>query len=120
MLRLEGHEEGPVLLVEPSDSIGVGAPGDGTQILRAMVTHGVPDAGVVINDPQTVETLGDTRPGQRHGVVIDGKSCEVAAEPLPLEVEVVSRSDGWFVPEKEPRSPIALMLDDEVDMGPCA
>ncbi len=120
MLRLEGHDEGPVLLVEPSDSIGAGAPGDGTRILRAMLTHGVPDAGVVINDPQTVETLGDARPGERHGVVIGGKCGEIAAEPLPLEVEVVSRSDGRFVPEKEPSSPIALMLDDEVDMGPCA
>jgi len=120
MLRLEEHDEGPVLLVEPSDSIGAGAPGAGTQILRAMVTHGVPDAGVVINDPQTVETLGDAQPGERYGVVIGGKSGEITAEPLPLEVEVVSRSDGWFVPEKEPRNPIALMLDDEVDMGPCA
>jgi microcystin degradation protein MlrC len=120
MLRLEEHDEGPVLLVEPSDSIGAGAPGDGTQILRAMVTHGVPDAGVVINDPQTVETLGDAQPGEHYGVVIGGKSGEITAEPLPLEVEVVSRSDGWFVPEKEPRSPIALMLDDEVNMGPCA
>lgn len=64
MLRLEGHDDGPVLLVEPSDGIGAGAPGDGTQVLRAMVAHDVPDAGIVINDPETVRVLEGALPGE--------------------------------------------------------
>jgi microcystin degradation protein MlrC len=120
MARLVEHREGPVLLVEPSDSVSAGAPGDNVRLLRALVEYGIDNAGVVINDPQTVEALGDARPGERHRVVIGGKSRVTAAEPLPLEVQFVSRSDGRFVPENAPQSSSALMLDNEVDMGPCA
>jgi microcystin degradation protein MlrC len=119
MPRLVEHREGPVLLVEPSDSVGAGAPGDNARLLRALVEYGIDKAGVVINDPQTVETLGDTRPGERHGVVIGGKSGEIAAQPLPLEVEVVSRSDGRFVPEAS-RNWLPYVFGQQVDMGPCA
>jgi microcystin degradation protein MlrC len=118
MLRLQRHDEGPVLIVEPSDAIDVGAPGDGTHVLRAMVEYGVPDAGVVINDPETVRTLEDAAPGDRGEVVVGGKSGESGAEPLPLEVEVISRSDGRFVPE-DPINPYASLFGAEVDMGPC-
>ena len=120
MLRLQGHTEGPILLVEPSDSIEAGAPGDSTRVLRALVEQGVPDAGVIVNDPETVAILQNVQPGERRKVGIGGKSGEIGAEPLPLEVEVVSKSDGRFFPENEPTSPLALMFDAEVDMGPCA
>src|SRR5215207_1710737 len=93
MLRLQEHSEGPVLLVEPSDNVCAGAPGDSTRVLRALVERGLPNAGVVINDPETVAALADVRSGERHEVVVGGKSGEIGAEPLPLEVEVVSRSN---------------------------
>ena len=54
MFRLEEHPEGPVLLVEPSDDVGAGAPGDNTDLLRALVEHGVEGAGMVIQDPVAV------------------------------------------------------------------
>jgi microcystin degradation protein MlrC len=119
MLRLQAHREGPVLLIEPSDSIWAGAPGDGTHVLRALVEYGVPDAGVVINDPETVAALADVPIGERRDVVIGGKSGEIGAEPLLLEVEVVSRSSGRFVPESVPSWPFVLPTG-EVDMGPCS
>ncbi len=119
MLLLEQHQEGPVLLVEPSDNVGAGAPGDGTHLLRALVEHSVPNAGIVINDPEAVADLEGARSGERHLMVIGGKSGEIGAESLPLEVEVLSRSDGLFVPEDSP-SLFATILDHEVDMGPCA
>jgi microcystin degradation protein MlrC len=119
MLRLRVHREGPVLLIEPSDSVWAGAPGDGTHVLRALVEYGVPDAGVVINDPETVAALADVPIGERRDVVIGGKSGEIGAEPLPLEVEVVSRSSGRFVPESVPSWPFVLPTG-EVDMGPCS
>jgi microcystin degradation protein MlrC len=74
VIRLEGHREGPVLLVEPSDNLGAGAAGDAAHVLRALVEPGVPDAGVVINDPETVTVLGDAEPDKRRGVEIGGKS----------------------------------------------
>lgn len=119
MARLWGHREGPVLLVEPSDNVEAGAPGDATHLLRAFVEYGVPDSGVVINDPQTVTVLEDVRPGERRKVVVGGKSGEIGVEPLPLEVEVVSRSDGRFEPEAV-GSRLTSTFGKEVDMGPCA
>jgi microcystin degradation protein MlrC len=116
MARLEDHREGPVLLVEPSDSVGDGAAGDATRVLRAMVEHGVPDAGVVINDPETVALLGDVEPGERRAVEIGGRSGQVGSEPLPLVVEVVSTSDGRF----EAEGCTARPYREEVRMGPCA
>jgi microcystin degradation protein MlrC len=118
MLRLQEHSEGPVLLVEPSDNVGAGAPGNSALVLRALVERGVPSAGVVINDPETVAVLGNARPGERHNVVIGGKSRGIGAQPLPLEVEVVSRSNGTFVPEGG-RCWFPYTFGEQVDMGPC-
>lgn len=119
MLRLQGHEEGPVLLVEPSDAIEAGAPGDGTRVLRAFVEYEVPDSGVVIDDPEAVAALEGAAPGDRGEMVIGGKSGEAGAEPLPLEVEVVSKSDGCFVPRNATSHP-AFVSGGVVDMGPCS
>ena len=119
MVLLEQHREGPVLLVEPSDNVGAGAPGDSTHVLRALVDRGIRDAGVVINDPETVSALEGARLGDRREVLIGGKSGEIGAEPLPLKVEVVSKSDGRFVLE-DAQSRLANVFGERVDMGPCA
>jgi microcystin degradation protein MlrC len=116
---LERRREGPVLLVESSDDIWAGAPGDGTCVLRALIEHGVHNAGAIINDPEAVVSLRNARPGERREVLIGGKSDTTPSEPLPLEVELVSRSDGRFVPEGNAYHP-AFVLGDAVDMGPCA
>ncbi len=115
MVRLEDHCEGPVLLVEPSDNVGAGAAGNATHVLQALVEQSVPDAGVVINDPETVAILGDADPGDIRSVEIGGKSGEIGSEPLSLEVEVVSRSDGRFVSE----NPSIFLTDRYVEMGDC-
>lgn len=107
-----------MLLVEPSDSIEVGAPGDGTQLLQALVARDMPDAGIVINDPETVRDLEGALPGDRAEVAIGGKSGEIGAEPLPLRVEVVSGGDGCFVPEDAENRP-AYLVGERVEMGPC-
>ena len=116
MARLEDEKEGPVLLVEPSDNIEAGAAGDATHVLRALVEHNVPESGVIINDPQTVASLADVNTGDVRKVEIGGKSGEIGSEPLPLEVEVVSLSDGRFAPEDQS----VLSVQREVDMGDCA
>jgi microcystin degradation protein MlrC len=120
MLRLQRHDEGPVLLVEPSDSVLSGAPGDGTRLLRALVEYDVPAAGAVVNDPETVAALAVALPGERREVAIGGGSGELGAEPLPLEVELVSRGEGRFVPEKRHPAWPLLGPSIEVDMGPCS
>ncbi len=119
MARLEDHREGPVLLVESSDNVGAGAPGDATCVLRALVEHGVPNSGVIINDPETVATLEDARPGERRALIVGGKSGTMGAEPLPLEVEVVSKSDGRFEAENR-ESQRTGSFSGQIHMGPCA
>ncbi len=117
--RLDEHETGPVLLLEPSDNVAAGAPGDGTLLLRALLEHDVPNAGVIIHDPETVMTLADARPGECLEVAVGGKSGEIASETLPMEVELVSKSDGVFVPELETGG-FARVYGETVEMGSCA
>lgn len=111
--------DGPVLLVEPSDNIGGGAPGDGTGVLRAFLRHAVTDAAVVINDPEAVASLRHVAPGHRATLAIGGKSSPLDEGPLTLEVVLVSRGDGRFTLENR-ASHLASMAGVHIDMGPCA
>jgi microcystin degradation protein MlrC len=86
--------QGPVVLVEPSDDIGGGAPGDGTGILRALLRHEVGNAAVVINDPEAVAALSDVPVGGGATVAIGGKKSALDEGPVTLAVKLVSRSDG--------------------------
>jgi microcystin degradation protein MlrC len=81
-----------------------------------MVEHGVPDAGVVISDHETVAILGNAGSGEHRAVEIGGKSGNIGSEPLPLVVELISASDGRFEVEGCPARPSY----EEVRMGPCA
>lgn len=118
MERLGRHREGPVLLVEPADNIGGGAPGDLTMVLRALVERGVPNAAVCLNDPEAVQTLWSLAPGAQRRLPLGGKSGEVGAEPITLDVEVVSKSDGRYTLEDPHSHAAGGGLRQE--MGPCA
>jgi microcystin degradation protein MlrC len=110
---------GPVLLVEPSDNIGGGAPGNGTGILRALVRRDVADAGVIINDPEAVAALAAVERGARATLAIGGKGNPLDAGPLSLEVELVRRSDGRFDLE-DLNSHLVASQGRHIDMGPSA
>lgn len=110
---------GPALLVEPADNIGAGAPGDTTALLRALMRNGAHNAGVIINDPETVKQLHQLRPGASAAVSLGGKSGVPGAAPLDLCVELVSVSDGQFQLE-DPQSHLASIYGRHIFMGPCA
>ncbi len=110
---------GLTVLVEPSDNIGGGAPGDGTGLLRALLRHGMSNAAVAINDPAAVAQLQALSPGERAVVSIGGKGSRLDAGPLELEVELVSKQSGRFELEDK-QSHLASMCGDVFDMGPCA
>src|SRR6185312_11938086 len=65
--------KGPVLLVEPADNIGGGAPGDGTDVLRALLRQRVKDSAVVINDPESVAALQQVAIGGTAALSIGGR-----------------------------------------------
>lgn len=110
---------GPTLLVEPADNIGGGAPGDGTGVLRAFLSHGLDNAGVIINDPEAVARLAAVAPGDKVTLALGGRGSRLDPGPVPLEIELIRTSDGRFTLE-DPHSHLASMRGSRVDMGPCA
>jgi microcystin degradation protein MlrC len=111
--------QGPVVLVEPSDDIGGGAPGDGTGILRALLRHEVGNAAVVINDPEAIAALSEVPVGGVATVAIGGKKTMLDEGPVTLAVTLLSRSDGRFTLEDR-NSHLAAMRGIHIDMGPSA
>lgn len=119
MDRVLAEPHGPVLLVEPSDNIGGGAPGDGTGVLLALLRHHVQNAAVVINDPQSVADCRRAGIGGNVPLSIGGTGSLLTSGPAQLDCEVISLSDGRF--ELEDRhSHLASMYGIHIEMGPCA
>lgn len=111
--------EGPVILVEPADNIGGGAPGDGTGVLRGLLQHGTANTLVAINDPVAVGALSARTIGDVVTVSIGGRGSSLDAGPVELAVTLLSTSDGRF--ELEDRnSHLASIAGAAINMGPCA
>lgn len=117
--RILPIERGPVVLAEPSDNIGAGAPGDGTGLLRALLEHPARSALVVLNDPAAVASLGGLALGEHRALALGGHGSRLDPGPVRLEVSLLSRSDGRFRLE-DPQSHLASMTGMHVDMGHCA
>ena len=119
MPQVVSRSSGLTVLVEPSDNIGAGAPGDGTGVLRALVKHKANNAAVAIHDPVAVRRLSGTPVGKRITLSIGGKGSALDAGPLELTLELVSHREGRFQLEDK-QSHLASMAGDSFDMGPCA
>ncbi len=111
--------KGPVILAEPSDNIGGGAPGDGTALLKGLIDFGIENAAVAINDPAAVAALEQCRAGDRLVLNIGGRGSVLSGGPVRLEVEFVSTNAGRFRLE-DPHSHLASMCGSHFDMGRCA
>ena len=109
---------GPMLLVEPADNIGGGAPGDCTDVIRALLKYDVSGAGVVIADAAAVRALDRVPVGGHATIAIGGKGSRLDLGPVTLEVELVSRSDGRF--ELEDLKSQIVVLGRKIDMGQTA
>lgn len=118
-LAAEPSAPGPVLLVEPSDNIGGGAPGDGTGILRALRSHRVHHALITINDAVAVAALANAKPGEKRRLAIGGRGWGGDAGPVTVEAAFISRSDGGFNLE-DLHSHLASMCGGRFEMGPSA
>jgi microcystin degradation protein MlrC len=117
--RLRKEKTGPIILVEPSDNIGGGAPGDCTGALRALLAGGFVNCVCVINDPAAVKSLSRCRVSEKMTLNIGGRGFSLDQGPLCLDLELVSRSDGCFELEDE-NSHLASMIGSSINMGPCA
>ncbi len=113
------NRPGPILLVEPSDNIGGGAPGDCTDILRAMLKADVQGGGVILNDPAAVQALHAAPIGGRITLPLGGRGSRLDLGPVTLEVEKLSQSDGNFTLEDR-HSHMAGSAGIYIAMGPTA
>ena len=111
--------KGPILLVEPSDNIGGGAPGDGTGVLRSLLKHRVERSLVILNDPLAVAALDGIKLGQERRIAVGGRGSKLDAGPVELQATLVSRSDGKFTLEDN-QNHLASMNGVHIEMGLCA
>ncbi len=117
--RIGPAPKGPVLLIEPADNIGGGAPGDCTGILRALVQRDAKNALVAMNDPEVVERLSRLPIGSVSRQAIGGRRWHVDPGPVEIDVELVSLRSGAF-DLVDLHSHLASMNGSKFDMGPCA
>jgi microcystin degradation protein MlrC len=117
--RVRPEGDGPILLVEPADNVGAGAPGDGTGILRALVDHRVERALMTINDPLAVSQLADKSIGEVVKLAIGGRGWPLDEGPVDRNITLLSRESGAFTFE-DPQNHLASVYGAGFDMGPCA
>ncbi|MBK8039137.1 MAG: M81 family metallopeptidase [Verrucomicrobiaceae bacterium] len=115
LVKLSPLPHGLTVLVEPSDNIGGGAPGDGTGLLRALLRHRIENAAICLADAEAVRAL---EAGERH-IHLGGKGSRLDQGPVELDVELIALNDGRFELEDK-NSHLASMCGDTFDMGRCA
>jgi len=91
-------ERGPIILADVADNPGGGAPGDGTVILRELLSRGAKNVGVgVIKDPEAVEKAIQLGVRETITVKIGGKTDGFHGEPVEVSGNIRTITDGIFV-----------------------
>lgn len=117
--NIKPSSKGPIIIVEPSDNIGGGAPGNCTEALRALIKKGIKNTVCIINDPESVRKFTRLNLGVNIEINIGGKPSDYNEGPLSLNVKLISYSNGKFQLEDE-KSHLSSMFGKNIDMGPCA
>jgi microcystin degradation protein MlrC len=112
--------EGPVVLAEPTDNAGGGAPSDNTTILRELIASRAENAAVgPIWDPIAVRLCFDAGLGARFPLRFGGKTGPSSGIPVDALVEVTALvRDAWqsFGPTKVPLGDCAAIKIDGVEV----
>jgi microcystin degradation protein MlrC len=87
---LASNQAKPVILADPSDNPGGGAPGDATQLLRRLIDRGVEGAALgPLWDPIAVRFCHAAGEGARLQLRFGGKTAPSSGQPIDALVEVV-------------------------------
>ena len=99
----------PVVLAEPTDNAGGGAPSDNTTILRELIAQQATDAAIgPIWDPIAVRLCFDAGLGARFPLRFGGKTGPRSGLPVDATVEVTGLvRDAWH-PSVRPRCRSAI------------
>ena len=110
----------PIVLADPADNAGGGAPSDNTTILRHLIGRGVQDAALgPIWDPVAVRLCFDAGLGTRFPLRFGGKTGPASGQPVDAEVEVAALArDCWqsFGPTQVPLGDCACVRVDGVEV----
>ncbi|BBH23524.1 microcystinase C [Paenibacillus baekrokdamisoli] len=110
-LRLAMEEpKGPVVLVEGSDNVGGGAPGDATFLLGHLVNAPVKSL-IVIYDPEAVKLAHRLGVGGAFETEIGGKSDRLHGDPVAVRGRIRLLFDGKYTHIG------AYMTGQRADMG---
>lgn len=102
---------GPVVLADVWDNPGGGVAGDGTLILRQIISRGLNSVAVgTLWDPMAVKLCFAAGEGAEINLRFGGKSCANAGDPIDARVKV----------RKLQRSAVQYFAGSEVPMGDCA
>ena len=87
----------PVVIADPADNAGGGAPSDNTDILKHLIETGVEDACIgPIWDPIAVRLCFDAGLGARFDLRFGGKIAVTSGTPVDAMVEVIGlKRDAW-------------------------
>ncbi|WP_298710357.1 M81 family metallopeptidase [Chitinophaga sp.] len=118
VLTLPGLQA-PVLLIEASDNIGGGTPGDGTGILAPLLATTETGIVAVINDPEAVQDCIYVGIGATCTLAVGGKTDSFHGEPVAFTGTVINLTNGRFELENK-NSHLASITGAFVNMGPCA
>lgn len=91
-------EEGYIIINDTSDNPGGGCPGDGTHLLREMLSRNLPGSiFCFMCDAIAAEEAFNHKPGDCFDLTLGGRHEKIFGEPLRLKgVTLISLSDGYM------------------------
>jgi len=110
----------PVVIADPADNAGGGAPSDNTSILRQLIELKADNAAIgPIWDPIAVRLCFDAGAGARFALRFGGKTSASSGQPVDALVEVTAlKRDCWqsFGPTKVPLGDCAAIRVGGIDV----
>ena len=110
----------PVVIADPADNAGGGAPSDNTSILRELIKMEATNAAIgPIWDPIAVRLCFDAGAGARFPLRFGGKTGPASGQPVDALVEVTSlKRDCWqsFGPTQVPLGDCAAIRIGGIDV----
>ncbi len=111
---------GPVVIADPADNAGGGAPSDNTSLLRRLIESGAVSAALgPIWDPIAVRLCFDAGQGASLALRLGGKIGPASGQPIDAQVEVTALArDCWqsFGPTRVPLGDCAAVRIDGVSV----
>jgi microcystin degradation protein MlrC len=89
-------ERGPTVLMDVGDNVGGGSAADSTFLFKEVLDQGVPNALVILYDPEAVAECAATGVRNAIELSVGGKSDDLHGGPVRVKANVRLLSDGVF------------------------